>query len=398
MKALTYKHTLFACFLGYIVQAIINNFIPLLFLTFQSSYGIPLSRITFLVTFNFGLQLLVDLISPGFIDKIGYRASMIIAHVCAALGLVGLAILPELMPSPMAGLMASVIIYAIGGGLLEVLVSPIVEACPTDNKEAAMSLLHSFYCWGHVGVVLFSTIFFRVFGIENWKIMACIWALVPLFNTLVFCKVPIAPLLAEDEKGLTLPELLKTKLFWIMLVLMVCAGACEQAVSQWASTFAEKGLNISKTMGDLAGPMLFAILMGSARAFYGKYGDRINLHSFMTASGILCLFSYLLISLSQSPVLGLIGCALCGLSVGIMWPGTFSISASRIKGGGTLLFALLALGGDVGCSVGPTVVGIISDLLGDDLRKGILAAAIFPVLLLIFLPLSKEHKTKRQGL
>lgn len=392
MKYFTYKHTIFACFLGYIVQAIINNFIPLLFLTFQSSYGIPLSQITFLVTFNFGLQLLVDMISPGFIDKIGYRASMIIAHICAAAGLIGLAFLPEIMPTPLAGLMLSVIIYAIGGGLLEVLVSPIVEACPTDNKESTMSLLHSFYCWGHVGVVLLSTIFFQIFGIEHWKIMAFVWALVPLFNTLVFCKVPIAPLLAEDEKGLTLFELLKNKLFWIMLILMICAGACEQAVSQWASTFAEKGLNISKTMGDLTGPMLFAILMGSARAFYGKYGEKINLHSFMIGSGILCLFSYLLISLSTSPVLGLIGCGLCGLSVGILWPGTFSISASRLKGGGTLLFALLALGGDVGCSGGPTVVGIISDLFGDDLRKGILAAVIFPVLLLIFLPLSKERK------
>ena len=390
MKQLTYKHTLFACFLGYIVQAIINNFIPLLFLTFQSSYGIPLSQITFLVTFNFGLQLLVDLISPGFIDKIGYRASMIIAHVCAALGLIGLAFLPELMPSPMAGLMLSVIIYAIGGGLLEVLVSPIVEACPTDNKEAAMSLLHSFYCWGHVAVVLLSTIFFRLLGIEHWKIMAFVWALIPLFNTFVFCRVPIAPLLAEDEKGLTLAELLKNKLFWVMLVLMICAGACEQAVSQWASTFAEKGLHISKTLGDLAGPMVFAILMGSSRAFYGKYGDKINLHHFMTFSGILCLCSYLLISLSSSPVLGFIGCGLCGLSVGIMWPGTFSLSASSIKGGGTLMFALLALGGDLGCSGGPTVVGIVSDLFGEDLRKGILAAALFPILLLIFLPLSKK--------
>ena len=395
MKQLTYKHTIFACFLGYIVQAIINNFIPLLFLTFQSSYGIPLSQITFLVTFNFGLQLLVDMISPSFIDKIGYRASMVIAHICAAAGLIGLAFLPEIMPTPLAGLMLSVIIYAIGGGLLEVLVSPIVEACPTDNKESTMSLLHSFYCWGHVGVVLLSTVFFQVFGIEHWKIMAFVWALVPLFNMLVFCKVPIAPLLAEDEKGLTLFELLKNKLFWIMLILMICAGACEQAVSQWASTFAEKGLNISKTMGDLAGPMLFAILMGSARAFYGKYGEKINLHSFMIGSGILCLFSYLLISLSSSPLLGLIGCGLCGLSVGILWPGTFSISASRLKGGGTLLFALLALGGDVGCSGGPTVVGIVSDLFGDDLRKGILAAVIFPILLLIFLPLSKERKQKQ---
>lgn len=392
MKQLTYKHTLFACFLGYIVQAIINNFIPLLFLTFQTSYKIPLSQITFLVTFNFGLQLIIDLISPSFIDRIGYRASMILAHICAAIGLIGLAFLPDLLPSPLTGLMISVIIYAIGGGLLEVLVSPIVEACPTDNKETAMSLLHSFYCWGHVGVVLLSTLFFQFFGIENWRIMAILWALVPLFNMLVFCKVPIAPLLAEGEKGLTLSELLKNRLFWILLALMICAGACEQAVSQWASTFAERALHISKTMGDLAGPMLFAILMGSARAFYGKYGEKINLHSFMFGSGILCLFSYLLISLSSSPILGLIGCALCGLSVGILWPGTFSISSSRIKGGGTLLFALLALGGDVGCSGGPTVVGIVSDLFSDDLRKGILVASLFPTFLLIFLFLSRKTK------
>lgn len=385
MKTLTYKHTIYACFIGYIIQAIINNFVPLLFLTFQKSYGIPLSQITFLVTFNFGFQLFIDLISPFFIDRIGYRASMIIAHVASALGLMGLTLLPEILPSPLLGLMISVIIYAVGGGLLEVLVSPIVEACPTDNKEKAMSLLHSFYCWGHVAVVLLSTLFFQLAGIQNWKILALLWALVPLCNILLFAQVPIAPLLSEEEEEMSIKELLKSRLFFILLILMVCAGACEQAVSQWASTFAEKGLHISKTIGDLAGPMFFAILMGGSRAFYGKYGDRLNLHKFMAASGVLCLFSYLLIALSPLPILGLLGCGLCGLSVGILWPGTFSISAKSLRGGGTLLFALLALGGDVGCSLGPTVVGIASELLGDSLQKGILAASVFPILLLVFL-------------
>lgn len=389
-KQFTYKHTIYACFAGYIVQAIVNNFIPLLFLTFQSSYGIPLSQITFLVTFNFGIQLLIDLISPAFVDRIGYRISIIIAHLCACVGIIGLTVLPELLPTPFMGLMLSVVIYAVGGGLLEVLVSPIVEACPTDNKEKAMSLLHSFYCWGHVAVVLLSTLFFRFFGIQNWKILALFWVLIPLLNTFAFCKVPIAPLLAEDEKGMSLKELLCGKLFWILLVLMICAGACEQAVSQWASTFAEKGLHVNKTIGDLAGPMLFAILMGSARAFYGKYGDRIELHKFMFGSGLLCLFSYLLISLSSSPVLGLVGCGLCGLSVGILWPGTFSISAKSLRGGGTLLFALLALGGDVGCSLGPTVVGIATGIWNDNLKYGILTAVIFPILLLLFLVLIKK--------
>lgn len=392
MKTLNYKHTVYACFTGYIVQAIINNFIPLLFLTFQSSYGIPLSKITFLVTVNFGLQLVIDLLSAGFVDKIGYRASIISAHVFAAAGLAGLTVLPELFQDPFTGLLLSVAIYAVGGGLIEVLVSPIMESCPTDNKEAAMSLLHSFYCWGHVAVVLFSTVFFRLFGIEHWKILALFWTLVPVINGFLFAKVPIAPLLSEEEEGIPLSRLMRQGLFWILLLLMFCAGSCEQAVSQWASTFAEKGLQVSKTVGDLAGPMMFAVLMGISRAIYGKYGDKIDLLKFMTLSGVLCLFSYLLISLTASPVIGLLGCGLCGLSVGILWPGTFSISAARLKAGGTAMFALLALAGDVGCSLGPTAVGMISGMFQDNLRMGILLSTVFPVLLLLLLAALKNVK------
>lgn len=307
-----------------------------------------MSQITLLITFNFGVQLLVDLASIAFVDRIGYRASMVIAHLCAAVGLVSLTVLPELCGNAFAGLLISVAVYAVGGGLLEVLVSPIVEACPTKNKEKAMSLLHSFYCWGHVAVVLLSTLFFRIFGIENWKIMACLWALVPLVNLFVFTKVPIAPLMEKGEKGLTVGVLFRRKIFWVLMLMMICAGASEQAVSQWASAFAETGLHISKTLGDLAGPMLFAVLMGGSRAFYGKYGDRIDLDRFMIGSSILCILSYLCISLVPSPILGFIGCALCGLSVGIMWPGVFSKAAAMETKGGTAMFALLALAGDVG--------------------------------------------------
>ena len=376
-----YQRTIYACFTGYIVQAIINNFVPLLFLTFESTYHIPLSKITILITFNFGIQLLVDLLSTGFVDKIGYRASIMIAHIFAAAGLLGLAVLPELLPSAYAGLLISVTVYALGGGLLEVLVSPIVESCPTDNKEKAMSLLHSFYCWGHVGVVLFSTLFFKLFGIENWKILTCIWLIVPAVNTFVFAGTPIAPLVEEGKKGMSMLDLCKTRVFWILMLMMTCAGASEQAVSQWASTFAERGLGVSKTVGDLAGPMAFAILMGSARAFYGKFGDRISLDKFMVGSGLLCVLSYLCISLAPSPVMSLIGCAVCGLSVGIMWPGSFSKASATLRNGGTALFALLALAGDLGCSGGPTLVGYVSSIAPDDLKKGILAAIIFPVLL-----------------
>lgn len=385
-----YQKTIYACFIGYIVQAIINNFVPLLFLTFQDSYGIPLSKITLLVTFNFGLQLLVDLASVGFVDKIGYRASMVIAHVLSTAGLFLLAVLPELLPDPFMGIFLAVVIYAVGGGLLEVLVSPVVEACPSEHKEQTMSLLHSFYCWGHVGVVLVSTAFFRVFGIGNWKILACIWAIVPLCNMIAFTRVPIASLLEDGEKGFTIKELAKQKIFWVFMLMMLCAGASEQAVSQWASTFAERGLGVSKTLGDLAGPMAFAVLMGTSRAFYGKYGEKINLDHFMAGSSILCMAAYLCISLVPSPVFGLVGCAVCGLSVGIMWPGTFSKAAADIPRGGTALFAMMALAGDMGCSGGPTLVGMISSQFNDDLKRGILAAVIFPLLLLVGILMSRS--------
>ena len=378
-----YKKTMYACFVGYITQAVINNFAPLLFLTFQSSYSIPLTQITVLVTFNFGIQLLVDLLSTKFVDRIGYRPCILAAHVFAAAGLIGLAFLPDLLPDPFAGLLLSVGLYAAGSGLIEVLISPIMEACPTENKEKAMSLLHSFYCWGQVGVVLLSTLFFALFGIENWKILSLIWAIIPLANLVVFAKAPIGSLIEEGARGMTLRELFSTKLFWALMLIMVSAGASEQSISQWASTFAEKGLGVSKAVGDLAGPMAFAFLIGVARAFYGKYGDRINLDRFMTLSGVLCVVSYLCISLIPSPIVGLVGCAVCGLSVGIMWPGGFSKAAACLRNGGTALFALLALGGDLGCTSGPTLVGIVSGAFGDNLKTGILAAAVFPVLLLL---------------
>lgn len=389
-----YKITITACFIGYIVQAIINNFAPLLFITFQKSYDIPLSQITLLVTANFLFQLFVDLLSAKFIDKIGYRMSIIIAHICCALGLISLTILPELFSSSFAGLLISVMIYALGGGILEVLVSPIVESCPTDNKEKAMSLLHSFYCWGHVGVVLISTAFFTVFGIENWKALGIIWAVIPIANAFIFSKAPIAPLIDEGENGMKIKELASNKLFVVLLVMMLCAGASEQAVSQWASTFAEQGLGVSKTVGDLAGPLSFAALMGLSRVFYGRYGEKIKLDNFMNLSCVLCIISYLLISLAQNPVINLIGCGLCGLSVGIMWPGSFSKAAALLKNGGTAMFALLALAGDLGCASGPTFAGMISDICEGNLKIGILCAIVFPVVLFLGIFLCKKISRK----
>ena len=385
-----YNRTMYACFVGYIVQAIVNNFVPLLFLTFHTSYGIPLSKITLLVTVNFLLQLCVDALSVFVVDRVGYRPMAVLAHVCSAAGLILLTVLPEALGDPFVGLLIALAVYALGGGLLEVLISPIVEACPTDNKEKAMSLLHSFYCWGHMGVVLLSTLFFAVFGIRHWKIMAILWALVPILNGIAFLRVPIAPLIEGGERGMKLGELAKNRLFWLFMLAMMCAGACEQAVSQWASAFAEMGLGVSKTLGDLMGPMLFALTMGLARAIYGKYGDRIKLEKFMLLSCLLCVASYLITSLSPWPALGLIGCGICGFSVGIFWPGTFSMASASLRRGGTALFCMLALAGDLGCSLGPTVVGFVSSAASDNLKIGILAAIVFPLLLTLCVQMKKR--------
>lgn len=374
MKRIGYKHTVAASFTAFVVQAVVNNFAPLLFLTFQAQYGIELSKITVLITANFFIQIFVDLTAVLFVDRIGYRASTVLAHAMCATGLIFMTILPEILPSAFAGLLISVFCYAVGAGLLDITINPIVNSCPSTNSNQLLCLLHLFYCWGSVAAVGISTLFFALFSTDNWKIMSLIWAILPIVNAVMFTRVPIAPVVGEDEEKLSIKDMLKTKAFWIFMVLILCAGSSEQAVSQWASTFAEKGLGVSKTVGDLAGPMLFSVLMGVSRVIYGKFGDKIDLDGMMIFSGALCMASYLLIALSSSAVLGLVGVAMCGFSVGIMWPGTFSKASAGIKGGGTAMFALLALGGDLGCSSGPTFAGMMASAFGDDLKKGILCA------------------------
>lgn len=375
-----YNATIYACYLGYITQAIVNNFAPLLFLIFARNFDLSLAQITFITSVNFAVQLLVDLLSVRVVDKLGYRPCIIAAHVFAAAGILGLAVLPFVLPA-YTGLMICVVLYAIGGGITEVLISPIVEACPTERKEATMSLLHSFYCWGHVALVLLTTAFLAVFGEHSWRVLACLWALIPLGNIVLFRLVPIADINAGHER-LSLGRLLRQPIFWLLIVLMVCAGASEQAISQWASAFAESGLKISKSLGDLAGPCLFATLMGTARALYGKYADRLPLKGFMAGSSVLCIICYLLASLSGNALLAMVGCALCGFSVGIFWPGTFSLAALALPGGGTAMYALMALAGDLGCSAGPTVVGLVANASQGSLQSGLLVAIVFPVLML----------------
>lgn len=377
-----YRKTLIACYLGFITQAITANFVPLLFLTFHRTYQISLGKIAFISTVFFFTQLLVDLFCAKYVDKIGYRRSVVASEVLSGAGLIGLAVLPELLPSPYVGILISVMIYAIGSGLIEVLGSPIVEACPFDNKESVMSLLHSFYCWGSVGVILLSTLFFAIFGIENWKILACIWAVLPLYNIFNFLSCPIESLTEEGE-GMSISQLFQIPIFWIAIILMVCAGASEISMAQWASAYAESALNIPKSLGDIVGPCLFAVMMGISRSFYGKYGEKLDLIKFMIGSGVLCLVCYLLAALGPFPILNLAGCIVCGFSVGIMWPGTISITSGKIPLGGTAMFALLAMAGDLGGSIGPGVIGVVTQNANDNLKAGMLAACVFPVVLIL---------------
>lgn len=377
-----YRKTLLACYLGFVTQAICANFVPLLFLTFYATYGISFSKLALISTCFFFTQLVVDFICAGVVDKIGYRICIVTAEITSGLGLLGLAVLPDLCPSPFIGIILCVIIYAIGSGMTEVLGSPIIEACPFENKEGMMSLLHSFYCWGSVGVILVSTVFFEIVGVDNWRILAVIWAVIPLYNIFNFLTCPIEPLV-EEGKSMTMTQMFKTKAFWVFIVLMVCAGSSEIAMAQWASAFAESALHISKTAGDLAGPCGFAMFMGISRTLYGKYGEKVDLTVFMVASGVLCLCCYLLAGLANIPLLGLVGCAVCGFSVGIMWPGSISISSKILPSGGTAMFALLALAGDLGGALGPAIVGNVSQRAGENLQAGVLAGIGFPIVLVI---------------
>ncbi len=389
-----YKYTFFACYAGYFVQSIINNFLPLLFLTLQSDFGLSYDKISLLIAVNFGVQLFVDLVSTAFVDRLGYRKCVLAAHFFAFMGLALLGILPFVL-APYTGIIISITFYAVGSGLIEVIISPIVEACPGERKSAQMSLLHSFYCWGQMAVVIISTLYFVVFGTDNWRYLAFIWALVPLLNGIYFVAVPVPGVLAKGE-SLGIKGLFSSKIFYVFALLMLCSGASEIAMSQWASFFAESGLGVSKTVGDLLGPCLFAALMGIARVGYARLSDRISLTKIMTASALLCIMCYLVAALSSVPIISLVGCALCGLSVGIMWPATFSLAAQKIPAGGTVMFALLALFGDLGCTTGPAAVGNITTLAEGKLSAGLLFATVFPLVMLGGLLMQKKlHRVKR---
>ena len=394
----TFKHTKLACYCGYIVSAVISNFAPLLFIIFQTDFGVTMGQLSFLITLNFGVQMAVDFLGAYFADKIGYRTTVVTANVLAAAGLIFMGTLPFLM-NPFIGLMLSVVTYAVGSGLLEVMVSPIVAAIPSDGKAASMSFLHSFYCWGQVAVVLLTTLYFGLFGTEHWNIISCLWAVFPIFTALLFSRVPINSFTNEDDK-IPMRKLFAIKVFWIFLILMLCSGASELAMAQWASLFAESALGVSKTVGDLFGPCMFAVAMGLSRVFYGKAASKLNIANYIITCAGLCILSYLLVSLSPNSFLSLVGCTLCGFSVGVMWPGVLSLAAGRCPQGGTALFALLALSGDIGCFTGPNTAAAISEKFaigGSALKAGLLGCIIFPAVMILCTLILKVMKDGKEN-
>lgn len=394
MKKLHYKHTIAACLLAGVTQAIIVNFAPLLFVTFRSVYGLTAMQVTALITMNFGMQFLTDLLASKFAPKLGVKNCLVAAHIFCAAGLVMLPLLPMVLP-PFIGLLVATVIYAVGGGLIEVLTSPTVEACPTKNKEGMMSVLHSFYCWGVAFVVLASTLFFVLVGVEKWALLSLFWAILPAANAVYFLFVPVYTVDTEESQAKGGLSLFKNGVFLLLFAMMICAGAAEQAVSQWVSAITETGLQVDKTLGDLIGTCGFAVMMGIARATYGKSSEKLPVTTALIACAVLCVVGYLLIGLSPAPVVGLIGCAVSGLAVGIFWPGTLSLASRKLPTGGTAMFAFLALAGDIGCMAGPTIVGAASGG-AYGLQTGVLLAIVFPVLLVAFALLMRKKKTKTE--
>ena len=378
----SYTLTKTASYIGYVVQAITINFTPLLFVCFMGQYSLSMREISALVTLTFVFQFSIDFLSVFLLRRVGYRALVLAAHALSCAGLVLLCVLPEIMDS-FLGLCIAVGVYSSGSGFIEVVVSPIIESCPSRNKAAQMSFLHSFYCWGQVAAVGISTLYFAFFGVEAWKTMTLIWACIPLLNILLFS---LCPLDVDVTIGTSKPlrALFGRRDFLLLMLIIMCSGAAEIALSQWASAYCETALGVPKTVGDIAGPMGFAVCMGISRLGYAVLGDRLKLEWCMLASSVLCAIGYLIVSLSPSAVLSLVGFGVCGLSVGVLWPGAFSLASKRVEGGGSM-YALLSFSGDAGCTIGPLVCGLCASSFGDDIGIGLLISTVFPLALCIFM-------------
>ncbi len=395
----THRSTILACYNGYITQAICINLAPLLYLTFQREFSLSVTQVGLLIAVNFATQILVDLLASNYADRLNLRAMAVLAHIFAAGGLIGLSLFPKFLP-PLWGLLLAEAILGLGGGFTEVIISPLMEACPTEEKSGSMSLLHSFYCWGQAGVVLLSGIYFYFFEIStSWHYLPIIWSVIPLAGAVAFAIVPIYTLPTKEGERSPVARLFRTPLFLVFFLMMYCAGAGEMVMSQWASAFVESALGIDKALGDLLGPCMFAVTMGTARLLYGRFSARVDLTKWMTWGCIGCAAAYLMAAFAPHPIFALVGCALCGFSVGVFWPGTLSHAAASIPMGGVSMFAILAVAGDIGCLSGPYFAGVIADAAGQDLRAAFIFATVFPIICLtvLCLQMRKKHKGDTQN-
>ena len=387
----SYKTTKIACFIGFVVQAIINNFLPLLFIIFNTRYNLNYEQLGRLLFVNFFVQLIVDALTPALVKRIGYRGAAIACHGLAAAGLFMLGVLPLVFSNQIyACLVASIIVYASGSGIIEVCISPMVELLPGDKKGADMAFTHSFYCWGQAFTVLVSTLLIFLIGQQHWHFIPMFWAIIPLLNMINFMRVPVIEQ-PDDPISKTANTLFKNRDFWIFAVIMICAGASEITMAEWASLFAQKALGVSKTVGDLLGPCAFAVCMGSGRVIFGLLDGKFNPQKALILNNILCVLCYVGVAVCNIPALSLIACALCGFSVSLSWPGTYSMAARHFPTGGTLMFSILALCGDLGCSIGPWLMGIVAN--STTLETGFLVCSVFPAFMVLTAPLLRKENS-----
>lgn len=395
----TFKHTKLACYSSYMSSAVAINFPPILFIFFHKQFGLSLIDLGALISLNFGVQMITDIIGASIIDKkITCKQAAVTADALVAIGLLLLGVLPQIMSTKFLALIIATVVYSVGCGLLEVIISPIIEAIPEDGKASNMALLHSFYCWGQMVAILFSTLLLFIIGNHNWWIISILWAIVPAFASLLFSKVPVNTLPKEEKKSAI--SLFKNKIFLLFLLLMTASGAAEIAVAQWASMFVETALGVSKTTGDLLGPCMFALLMGISRVIYAKYSEKLNLSNYIAFCGILCIISYLVMVFVPDKYIALAAVGVVGFSVGIMWPGTLSLVSLKFPLGGTVMFAYLAIFGDIGCTTGPALAAAVSEnavLLGSPLKAGILACVVFPATVVVLTLLLKKMRSEENA-
>lgn len=395
-----YKSTIRACYIGNLVGALVTNLSPLLFVILMGSYNLSFEQVGRLVLINFFTQIIADLAFSKPVDTYGVRPFITLGHALVFIGFVMFAFSPRLFPhSPYTGLMLATVVFSCGGGLLELLLSAIVQAVPSDAKAAAMSLLHSFYAWGFIVVVVLTFLMLKLFGSANWPWLFLIWSLVPLFNFFNFLRVPLPPQVPDEHRTST--RVLASTPFFIFVVLGIAlGGAAEVSMSQWTSAYAETTLGLSKQTGDLLGLCLFAGLLGLGRVLYGTYGKRFDIWRVMFLGSLFAAGCYLVAALSQHPIVSLVACAFCGLGVALLWPGSVTNAAHRFPFAGASMFAILAAGGDTGAAVGPWLLGLIADQIPTDfplspLRVGMVIGTLFPLAMAGCLLIQRHIDKKR---